>query len=62
MFIILAMLLTFAAGALGAYEARLQDRRREREPFRTGMEPEFGNVAESDWWDMVVTSAELARK
>ena len=62
MIFILAMLLTFAAGALGAYESRLMARRREREPFRTGLEPEFGQLAERDWWDMVVTSAELARK
>ena len=62
MIFILTMLLTFAAGALGAYESRLIARRRERDPFRTGLEPEYGDLQESQWWDMVVTSAELARK
>lgn len=62
MIIILAMLLTFAAGALGAYESRLIERRRERDPFRTGMESDYSGLGERDWWDMVVTSAEIARK
>jgi hypothetical protein len=47
--------------ALYAYETYNVRLRRDTEPTRSGADPEFAHMGETDWWERALTSTEFFR-
>lgn len=51
-----------SVGALYAYASYNLNLGRHADPTRSGADPQFARMPETDWWDQVLASAEFVRK